>query len=91
MFGGVAVAGAASGIGVPIGAGEEVLVPVWLGAIGWTVIATIAHGLWRGVRFGEWSGDRDHERRRGDELSFRWRTDPTYSCLPGNTFHSSRP
>ena len=91
VFGGVALAAGASGIGAPIGAGKEILAPVWLGALGWTVIATIAHGLWRGVRFGERPADRDHERRRRDELSYRWRTDPTYSCLPGNTFHSSRP
>ena len=94
VFGGLAVAGAASGIGVPIGAGEEILAPVWLGAIVWTVLASIAHGIWRGVRFREWAADRAteraSERRRGDDLSHRWRTDPSYSCMPGNTFHSSR-
>ena len=95
VFAGIGVAGGASGIGAPLGAGEDILAPVWLAALGWTVLATIAHGLWRGVRFGEWSAgrvaDQDDERRQGDELSYRWRTDPTYSCLPGNTFHSSRP
>ena len=95
VFGGIVVAGGATALGVPIGAGEDILAPVWLGAIGWTVLASLAHALWRGVRFGDWAAsreaDREHVRRQGDELSYRWRTDPTYSCLPGNTFHSSRP
>ena len=94
VFGGIAIAGGVSGIGVPVGAGEELLAPVWLGALAWTILASIAHGLWRGVSFGEWAADRgagrEHARRHGDELSYRWRTDPSYSCLPGNTFHSSR-
>ena len=94
VFGGIAVAGGASALGTSIGTGEEILAPVWLGAIGWTLLASIAHGLWRGVRFGEWTASRgtgrEQERRHGDDLSYRWRTDPSYSCLPGNTFHSSR-
>ena len=94
VLGGIAVAGGMTALGMPIGAGEEILAPVWLGAIGWTVLAAFAHGLWRGVRFGEWAADREadqeHERRRRDELSYRLRTDPAYSCLPGNTFHRSR-
>ena len=90
VFAGVAVATGATALGMPIGAGEEILGAIWLGALAWTILALIAHGLWRGVRFGEWGAGREHERRHGDELSYRWRTDPSYSCLPGNTFHSSR-
>ena len=59
VFGGMAVAGMASGIGAPLGAGEEILAPVWLGAIGWTVLATIAHAFWRGFRLGDWSAFRE--------------------------------
>ena len=90
VFAGVAFAAGATALGGPVGAGEEILAPIWLAALGWTVLASVAHRIWRGVRFGEWLPDRAHERRRGDELSYRWRTDPSYSCLPGNTFHSSR-
>ena len=95
VFGGIAAAAGATTVGALIGAEEEILAPVWLGALGWTVLASIAHGLWRGVRFADWApngeADREYERRRGDELSYRWRTDPAYSCLPGNTFHNSLP
>ena len=90
VFAGVTVAAGATALGAPFGAGEEILAPVWLGALGWTVLAAIAHRLWRGVRFGDWAADRGHARRQGNELSYRWRTDPSYSCLPGNTFHNSR-
>lgn len=95
VFGGVGVAAMASGISVALGAGLEPAGPFWLAALAWTFLANIAHAFWRGIRFGEWPADRaadqDVERRRGDELSYRWRADPTYSCLPGNTFHSSPP
>ena len=94
VFAGVAVAAGATALGAPFGSGAEFLAPVWLAALAWTVLASITHGIWRGVRFGEWAADRgagrEHERRHGDELSYRWRTDPSFSCLPGNTFHSSR-
>lgn len=59
VFGGIAVAGGVSGVGAPIGAGVEILAPVWLGAIGWTVLATIAHAFWRGLRRGDWSAFRE--------------------------------
>lgn len=55
VFAGIAGAGGASGIGVPLGAGEEFLAPVWLGALAWTVLASLAHALWRGFRHGDWS------------------------------------
>lgn len=94
VFAGVAVAVAASAGSVALGWGLNPTGPVWLGALGWTVLALFANGLWRGARFGDGpldgAAERAHERRRGDELSYRWRTDPSYSCLPGNTFHSSR-
>ena len=61
VFGGIAVAGAISGIGVPLGAGEDILAPVWLAALGWTVLASPAHVLWRGFRLGDWSAFREYE------------------------------
>ena len=54
-FGGIAVATATSGIGAPVGAGTEILAPVWLAALAWTILATIAHAFWRGFRLGDWS------------------------------------
>ena len=95
VLAGIGVAAVASAVSVALGAGLEPVGRVWLAALAWTFLANTAHALWRGVRFGEWSAgrvaDQDDERRRGDDLSYRWRTDPSYSCLPGNTFHSPRP
>ena len=94
MFAGIGIAGVASGISLTLGWGLEPTGAVWLGALAWTFLANVAHALWRGFRLGEWAADRaadrKHGRQRSDELSYRWRTDPSYSCLPGNTFHGSR-
>ena len=65
VFGGIAVAGGTSGIGMPLGAGEDILAPVWLGAIAWTVLASLAHALWRGFRHGDWSMVRGGARDQG--------------------------
>ena len=59
VLAGIGVAGGASGIGAPLGAGEDILAPVWLAALGWTVLATIAHGLWRGIRRSDRSAFRE--------------------------------
>ncbi len=95
VFGGIAAAGAISGIGVPLGAGEDVLAPVWAGALGWTVLATIANALWRGFRLGDWSAFREYEPRgvnhdAGDCATctgayyYRRTIDPRFSYWPGN-------
>ena len=102
VFAGIGVAGGASGIGAPLGAGEDILAPVWLGAIGWTVLASLAHALWRGFRRGDWSAFRDCEppepdRGAGDcaigtdayAYAYRQLTDPMFRHLPGNAHYSS--
>ena len=93
VFAGIAVAGVTSAIGVPVGAGEDVLAPVWVGAIGWTVLATIAHALWRGFRLGDWSAFRGYELPGVDHdvgnFAYQQLTDPSWRHLPGNIYHSS--
>ena len=95
VFGGIAVAGAATGIGVPVGAGEDILATVWLGALGWTVLATVAHALWRGFRLGDWSSGQGYEppgvnHDAGDSATctgaytYRRTIDPRFSYWPGN-------
>ena len=74
VFGGIAVAGAASGIGVPLGAGEDILAAVWLGGLGWTVLASLAHVLWRGFRLGDWSAFRDYEPPELNRDAIDWST-----------------
>lgn len=65
VFAGIAFAGGVTGVGRPLGAGEEILAPVWLGALAWTVLASLAHVLWRGFRHGDWSGVTGGARDRG--------------------------
>ena len=74
VFGGIAVAGGATALGAPIGAGEDILAPVWLGAFAWTVLASIAHVLWRDLRRGDWSAFREFEPPGMDHDTFDWST-----------------
>ena len=95
VFGGIAGAGAVSGIGAPLGAGEDILAPVWAAAVVWTILATVAHALWRGFRHGDWSADREYElsgvnHDAGDCATctgayyYRRTIDPRFSYWPGN-------
>ena len=76
VFTGIAGAGGTTALGVPLGAGEEILAPVWLGALGWTVLASLAHVLWRGFRHGDWSsvrgGARDGRRFESAASELAW-------------------
>ena len=59
VFAGIGIAAAASMTSVALGAGLEPTGPVWLGALAWTVLANIAHALWRGFHLGDWSAFRE--------------------------------
>ena len=61
VFAGVGVALATSAASVALGWGLEPTGPVWLGALAWTLLANVAHVLWRGFRRGDWSGFRNYE------------------------------
>ena len=74
VLAGIGVAGGASGIGAPLGAGEDILAPVWLAALGWTILASLALALWRGFRRGDWSAFRDCEPPEPDRDTFDWST-----------------
>ena len=100
MFAGIFVAGGVSGIGAPLGAEVEILAPVWLAALGWTVLATVTHALWRGFRLGDWSTFRQYESPGVDHdagdcatgtgaYAYRQLTDPSFRHLPGNVHYAS--
>ena len=74
MFGGIGVAAAVTAATMALGAGLEPAGPVWAAAVVWTVLATVAHALWRGFRFGDWSTDRDCEVGGMDRDTFDWST-----------------
>jgi hypothetical protein len=59
VLGGIGVAAAVTAISLALGADLEPVGPVWAAAVGWTVLATIAHALWRGFRRGDWSAFRN--------------------------------
>ena len=59
VFAGIGIAAAASMTSVALGAGLEPIGPVWLAALAWTLLANIAHVLWRGFRLGDWSAFRE--------------------------------
>ena len=43
------------------GAGGELLAPLWLAALAWTVLASLALALGAGLRHGDWSAFRDYD------------------------------
>jgi len=51
------------------GLGGDILAPVWLAAISWTILASFALALRAGLRHGDWSAFRDytHEPDREEE------------------------
>ena len=61
VLGGFAVAALHTGVSAAAGTGMETAGAVWLGAVAWTVPASLACALRRGIRRGDWSAFR----RRG--------------------------
>jgi len=51
---------AAAVLATALGAEADVLAPLWLAALAWTVLASLAGALSRGVRHGDWSAFRGH-------------------------------
>ena len=51
---------AAAALATAFGAEANVLAPLWLAAIAWTVLASLAGALWRGFLHGDWSAFRCH-------------------------------
>ncbi|MYH32963.1 MAG: hypothetical protein F4133_04040 [Gammaproteobacteria bacterium] len=52
------------------GLGEDILAPVWLAALAWTILASFALALHEGLQRGDWSAFRDcaREPEREEEL-----------------------
>ena len=100
VLAGIGVAAAVTAISLALGWGLEPAGPVWAAAIGWTVVANLAHVLWRGFRLGDWSAFRDYEppgvdHDAGDSATgtgayaYRQLTDPFWRHLPGNIHYAS--
>ncbi len=68
VFAGIGVAAAVTAISPALGAGLEPVGLVWFVAIVWTVLANLAHVLWRGFRLGDWSAFRRYDPPDNSEL-----------------------
>ena len=55
VLGPLAVAALATAAAFASGAGVGIAGPLWVAAIAWTVLASLAGALLRGVRHGDWS------------------------------------
>lgn len=58
------------------GVREDILAPLWLAALAWTVLASFALALAAGLRRGDWSAFRDceHPEDREEEMDLDTRT-----------------
>jgi len=55
VLGGLGLAALATGAALVLGTDTGLLAPVWLAAIAWTVAASLAGALRRGIAHGDWS------------------------------------
>ena len=74
VLAGPGVAVLATGGALASGAGVQPLAPVWLAALAWTVLASLAGALHRGFRHRDWSAFRDCELPDGHGERFDWDT-----------------
>ena len=55
VLGGLGLAALYTAASLGLGAGTEAVGPLWMAAIAWTVLASLAGALWRGFRHRDWS------------------------------------
>ena len=82
VLGGLALAALCTAASVGLGTGAEFAGFIWIAAIAWTVLASLAATLWRGFRHRDWSAFRGYELPddREDEIDWSTRTG-TYAWL----------
>ena len=73
VLAGPGVALLATGAAHACGAGTELLAPVWLAALAWTVLTSLAGALRRGIG-GDWSAFRTGDLPDGHGERFDWDT-----------------
>ena len=73
VLGGLVLAAAATAAALILGAGLQLIGPLWTAAIAWAVPAQIVHALWRGFRRKDWSGFGRYE-PPVDNDTFDWGT-----------------
>ena len=73
VLGGLGLALAGTAAILALGAGRDLIGPLWMAATAWTAAAQIAHVLWLGLRHGDWSAFEDRQ-LPADEDSLDWST-----------------
>ena len=61
VLGGFAIAALWTVAALMSGAGAEAIGPLWMAAVGWTILASLACALRRGIRRRDWSAFRGYE------------------------------
>ena len=66
------MAALATAAALGFGTDTALLGPLWLAALAWTVLASLAGALIRGLRHGDWSAFRRHELPDGRDDRIDW-------------------
>ena len=74
VLGGLALAALCTAASLVLGSGVEHIGPLWLAAVAWTVLASVAHVLWLGLRHGDWSPFRRYRLPDSSGEDFDWAT-----------------
>ena len=61
VLAGLALAAVYTAATLALGAGARHIAPLWMGAIAWTFISSLAGALWRGFRHHDWSSFSSYE------------------------------
>ena len=72
VLGGLGLAALYTAASLGLGAGTEAIGPLWMAAIGWTVLASLAGALSRGLRHRDWSAFAGHEFPEDDGEIDEW-------------------
>ncbi len=82
VLGGLGLATLCTAASLALGAGADHLGPLWVAAIAWTVLASLAGALWQGFRYRDWSAFGRHEFPDGRDEAADWTTRTgTYAWL----------
>ena len=83
VLGGFGLAALYTAASLAHGVGTETIGPLWMAAIAWTALASLAGALWRGFRHRDWSAFRDYELPDGRDERLDWATQSgQYAYIP---------
>ena len=72
VLGGLGLAALYTAAALSLSAGTEHIGPLWMAAIAWTVLASLAHVLWLGFRHRDWSAFGRYELPEDDGDADEW-------------------